>query len=476
MRLRQVLLGVLAAASLSGFLGGCVYYNGMYNANRLARSAWKAERDGRTFEANRLWGQVATKAESVLVRHPTSKYAPDAGLLKGVALARLGQCDQALGPLGRLTFSSSNADLAEEALLAAGRCHVALGNMAAGGAAFSQLLGSKSPERRREARFQQARLLREAGQYQEALTALEGNHEPRAEHERVLALAGSGQMGQALGLADSLMAKGDTTKSWDSLVVTLAEAHPAAASNLLDRVRQLPNHSVELQARMLLDDGIRLMEVNPSRAAQRFRQAIALGPRSHTGGQARLALIKLELRRATQPAELQSVVDTLTRLLDRFESSTEEITSLSKTAATIGRAGTVLTPDSVQGDLRLFLAAEAARDQLEAPRLAETLFRQLAERWPASPYAPKAILAAQSLNPAWADTARVLLEQQYYDSPYLATIRGEVRPEYRQLEDSLGFFAASLVKKAVPARRLPPAGAPRRRPEPVSGSNVPEVP
>src|ERR671920_2049790 len=89
--------------SCAGLMSGCVYYNGMYNANRLARSARKAERDGRTFEANGLWGQVATKAESVLVRHPTSKYAQDAGLLRGIALSRLGQCEQALGPLSELT-------------------------------------------------------------------------------------------------------------------------------------------------------------------------------------------------------------------------------------------------------------------------------------------------------------------------------------------------------------------------------------
>ena len=49
---------------------GCVYYNGMYNANRLANSARKAEHDGRTFEANNLWGQVATKAESVAGTSP----------------------------------------------------------------------------------------------------------------------------------------------------------------------------------------------------------------------------------------------------------------------------------------------------------------------------------------------------------------------------------------------------------------------
>ncbi|HET6837904.1 MAG TPA: hypothetical protein VFH24_07650, partial [Gemmatimonadales bacterium] len=117
------------------------------------------------------------------------------------------------------------------------------------------------------------------------------------------------------------------------------------------------------------------------------------------------------------------------------------------------------------------------RDTLQAPRLAEVLFRQIPDQWPMSPYAPKAIIAAQQLNPAWADTARFLLEFQYFDSPYLATVRGDATPEYRQLEDSLGAFAASLVVRKPPAvRRAPPPGvSPRRRPEPVSGgSNVPE--
>src|ERR687889_1434901 len=90
--------------SCAGLLAGCVYYNGMYNANRLATSARKAERDGRTFEANNLWGQVATKAESVLVRHPHSKYADQAGVLRGIALARLGQCDEAIGVLSQATL------------------------------------------------------------------------------------------------------------------------------------------------------------------------------------------------------------------------------------------------------------------------------------------------------------------------------------------------------------------------------------
>jgi tetratricopeptide (TPR) repeat protein len=472
---RMLTLGILAAASLTSLLGGCVYYNGMYNANRLARSARKAERDGRTFEANGLWGQVATKAESVLVRHPTSKYAHDAGLLRGIALSRLGQCEQALGPLSALTTAKSNSDLIEDALLASGRCQLALGNFTAGAAAFNQLLESKNPERRREARFQQARLLREAGQYPEALTSLEGQHDLRAERERVLALAGVGRIKEALALTDSLMASGDTTKNWDSLVVVLADAHPAAASSLLDRVLRRSKRPPQTEIRMLLDDGFRVADMDPLRAQQRFRQAIKAGAAGEAAGRAHLALVKTDLTRVARPQELPPIADTLKQLATRFELVSRETARLSATVEEVRRVATMVTPDSALGDLRFFLAAEAARDELESPRLAELLFRQILEQWPVSPYAPKAILAAQQLNPAWADTARTLLELQYFDSPYLATVRGDATLEYRQLEDSLGAFAASLAVRESPPVRRAPGASPRRRPEPVSGgSNVPE--
>ncbi|HEU4682606.1 MAG TPA: hypothetical protein VFS51_12705, partial [Gemmatimonadales bacterium] len=254
-----------------GLLTGCVYYNGMYNANRLAKSARKAEREGRTFDANNLWGQVATKAESVVVRHPRSKYADEAAVLRGLALARLGQCEQALGPLGRGAVIRGNSNLAEEAVLAMGRCQVTLGNLAAGDAAFVQLLDSKNSERRTEARYQHARAALHQGRYQEALSVLTGLRDPRADAERILAMAGTGRTGEALLLADSLMSRGDTTKPWDSLVVALGRQDPARASALVDRMRRLPNRSPEVQARWLFEDGQRLAHSDTARAAARFR-------------------------------------------------------------------------------------------------------------------------------------------------------------------------------------------------------------
>ena len=244
------------AASL---LGACVYYNGMYNANRLANSARKAEREGRTFEANNLWGQVATKAESVVVRHPKSKYAEEATILKGLALARLGQCEQALAPSAAVTVAAVGTDLTSRMpgwRLAGARYPWATSRPAmrplprwsraripGGGAKRAFLRGPDAAPRWDGIRRRCA-----------CLEGVHGAVAPSA--ERLLSLAGAGRVPEAMALADSLVARGDTTQPWDSLLVSLGQQDPSNASSLVDRVRRLPNRSTETQARWLLEDGL----------------------------------------------------------------------------------------------------------------------------------------------------------------------------------------------------------------------------
>jgi hypothetical protein len=446
--LSRIVLAVTVAAQVAG----CVYYNGMYNANRLANSARKAEREGRTFEANNLWGQVATKAESLVVRHPRSKYAEEAAILRGLALARLGQCEGALSTLSRIAVARLNSDLEEDAWLASGRCHMTLGNLAAADAAFTEVLNSKNAGRRREARFHRAQTLRHSGRYEEALVVLDGNKEPRAQPELLLSLAGAGRLTEAMALADSLVALGDTTQPWDSLLVTLGRQNPASASRLTDRLSRLPGRGAPRQAQWLLQDGIRLMQHDTARAAARFREAVKVGGSGEAAARASLQLMRMDLRRVNRPEDLTPRIQTLRSLASQNGVTAAELTQLGLTAATVQAAGSTAigTP---QGDLRLFLAAEVARDSLLAPRLAEGLFLRIVNEWPESPYAPKAVLAAQQLNPEWTDSARTLLETRYYASPYLAVIRGEEGWAYRQLEDSLGAFASA---NSAPVRRATP--------------------
>lgn len=480
MRLRVLLSRIGRAGLAAGLLSGCVYYNGMYNANRLARSARKAEREGRTFDATNLWGQVATKAESVVVRHPTSKYAGEAAILRGVAQARMGLCDQALGSLSRIGTIAVSGELTEEALLATGRCQLLVGNLPAADAAFGQLLQSENAERRREAHLQHALLLRQTGRYQEALDALAGIRGPRADMERILSLAGTGAVPRALALADSVMARRDTTQHWDSVLVALGRQNPAAASSLVERIRKLPHQTPSEQARLLLEDGIRLSRTDSARATGRLREAMSLGATAPAAGQASLALVRLDLIRAARPEDLARIMATLKGIGARFPGISGEAAQLGATVVEVDSAARTVTPETSQGDLRLFLAAEAARDSLQAPRLAQTIWRRILESWPTSPYAPKAILAAQQLDPTWADSARTLLEERYLDSPYLAMIRGDGGVAYRQLEDSLGAYAAALSAARAGAVRRPAVRdddvvrpRPRRPPTP-GGTRVAE--
>jgi hypothetical protein len=273
------------------------------------------------------------------------------------------------------------------------------------------------------------------------------------------------------------MAKGDTSQHWDSVLVALSRQNPVAASGLVDRIRKLPRQTPPQQARLLLEDGLRLSASDSARAARRLQEAVTFGGKTPTAGEASLALIRLDLTRAARLEDLRPLLASLKSIGARFTGVAGEAAQLSSILSLVQNAADSATPETAQGDLRLFLAAETARDSLQAPRLARTLWRRILDTWPDSPYAPKAILAAQQLDSTWADSARALLQERYPNSPYLAMIRGEDPPDYRQLEDSLGAYAAALAASRAGAVRRPvrddvPSRPVRRQPT-AGGARVP---
>ncbi|HWB41269.1 MAG TPA: tetratricopeptide repeat protein [Gemmatimonadales bacterium] len=449
---------VVALSLAVALLGGCVYYNGMYNTKRLAGSARKAERDGRTFEANNLWGQVITRAESLVTRHPDSKYVDEALVLKGVALSRLNQCEAAVAPLGRVSLLPSDSEVVEEAALALGRCQLQLGDPAVAETMFARVVESEDPARRRDARLLRARALRESGRPQEAVAALEGADDPRAANERLLALAGARQRDAALALADSMLAAGDTTVQWDSLVVAVGREDPATASTLVDRLDAGPGTLPVVRARLLLEDGLRLEGVDSARSHARLRQAAAMDSTGDAGERARLRLTRLDLARTASISELPPLAKELDARIARRGMVSGEAGQLREAVGRILAAGDSASAGAAQSDLRLFLAAETARDSLAAPALAASLFRTIVEGTPDSPYAPKAILAGTVLDPVWGESAVVLLEQRYAASPYVSILRGEEPYGYRELEDSLQSFSFGGGIAPPPDGRRPAAG------------------
>ena len=362
-RLRRV----PALALVVGLLAGCVYYNGMYNTNRLVRSARKAERENRPFEASNLWGQVITRAESVSVRHPHSKYAPQANVLRGLALSRLNQCQQAVIPLAQVALLPPG-DFAEEAVLALGRCQMETGDPASADLAFRQLLDSRDEVHRRQARFEHGRALRMTGHYDEAIPFLRETTGPRAGDELLLALSGAGHDDEADSLVTLLLASGDSTRVWDSLVVAMARQRPGSADSLIDRLATQPGTSAAQRARRMYDEALRLETVDSARYLARLRQAATVGMKSEGGQQATLRLFRLQIAQAEAVAALAPIADSLEAFSGMATAVTSDASQLASAVDRVRSASDSGAAGIPQGDLRLFLAAESSRDSLLAPR------------------------------------------------------------------------------------------------------------
>ncbi len=454
---------LLAAALL---LGGCAY-NGMYHARRLSSDAEKAERDGRTIDATAFWGQVTVKAETLLARHPDSKYSTEAKLLLGRARAHLSDCGAAR-PMLRATLPvlTDSADI-RDASTDLARCELALGDHDAAAARLAGLAGQGSPEEQRRTRLDLARALRLAGRPLEAIAALDGVAGRDVAAERLLANASAGRVPETATLADSLIALGDSTAPWDSVLATLGRRDARAASLLLDRLTPISSARPSLHALRLLEDARRLADIDAARAEQRLAAAAETGSDQGAAATARYQLLRVSLRQVDQVAELDSFATALEGVSEAAAGG--EAGKLRRMVVDV-RAADSVSVTTPQGDLRLFLAAEAARDSLGASALAATLFRRVAVTWPGSPYAPKALLAAERLVPTTPDL-RGLLDTLYPTSPYVARLRGEDVPELRALEDSLGAFAVAAAaerqeletpKDSLPAARpRPPTARPR---------------
>lgn len=450
---------LLAAALL---LAGCAY-NGMYHARRLSGDAERAERDGRTIDANAFWGQVTVKAETLLARHPDSRYATEAKLLLGRAHAHLDDCTAARPMLrAALPTLTDSADILD-ARADLARCDLSLGDYAAAAASYSALMGQGSAGEQRATRLALARSLRMAGRGDEALATLEGMDGRDATEERLLARAGSGSVAAMTALADSLIALRDSTAPWDSVLASLGRRDPVAASQLLDRLAPVFAGRPALHARRLVDDARRLAPVDAARAEQRLAQVAASGGDEGAAATARMHLLRTSLAQVSELAALDSIRAALER--ESTGPLAGEAAALSKVVGRV-RSADSITAGTPQGDLRLFLVAEAARDSLGALPLAAGLFRSVAEQWPDSPYAPKALLAAEVLVPATPDL-RSLLDARYPSSPYVARLRGEDVPELLVLEDSLGAFAVAAAAARAPVLTKDTLEERRPRPLPV---------
>jgi tetratricopeptide (TPR) repeat protein len=444
---------------------GCVYYNGMYNANRLAKAAEKAEREGRTFDANSLWGQVGVKADTVLARHSDSKWADDARFLRGKSYQRLGDCNSAVTVLRELVATTADSALIEEGAFLLGNCYQALGQVEEASYAFLRLVNSADPARRKEALYQYGRSLRLGGRYGEALQFLERSDDPRSAGERAAALAGAGRLDEALVVADSLIAAGDTTAPWDSVLALVGRHDVARGSALTDRLVALPGTTPVQRAAWLFADGARLAPQDTEAGVRRVSESLQLSSDGPSAAYGRLLLLRLRMTRTLTIDSLRQIRIDLDDMLQTSGTTGIQIGRYMRIASLVLDAADSAGAGAASSDLRLFLAAELVRDSLEMPRLAVALWHRLVTEHQASPYAAKAWLVLGAMDTTGSDSANAVLASRYPDNPYVLAARGEDAPGFAVLEDSLFRLATAMrrAQRPVTPTVRQPAGTPSTR-------------
>jgi hypothetical protein len=411
---------------------GCVYYNAMWSAERLARDARRLEAQGQEAQAKLSWGRAAVKAESVLARHPRSGWADDALVLQGEGLARSGSCTAAVGPLARALTVVSEEELRERAAIAAAECMLVLGRAGDAGRLLVSVLGSQDARRRSRAAYLAGRAALAHGDPGSAVDLFARSEMSEAGPARIRALLAAGQAEAATALVDSVARRNADESAWMEVMEELGRTvGAAAAADALDQLLARGRLSAGARARLLLADGDRLQgERLVDRAAERYDAVAALVPDSLESGRARLRGMLLQVSLLREPMDLDSVADWLDRL-------TPELSGAALVESRVLRLRIEAIRSGDSSEMRAFRAAELARDSLEAPMLAAWLFLRFAASHPASLFAPKALIAAGQLRPEAVDSVGKVLRSTYAGSPYTLAFHGAASPAFRAAEDSL---------------------------------------
>ena len=451
-------LALLLAAWLVG--SGCVYYNGIYNAQaeaRLADTKLRRDDDG---EATTRFQRSAAIAETVLVRHPKSTWRNRALYIAARSGAMAAQCERAVPRLHQLldgtTLNSSERDRSR---LALATCEVRAGRSADARPRLDSLFRSADRELARQSRLWAARAALSMGD-REAVPAYLDNLDAAVLHwELISASMSAREYARVESLLVQRARLGDYRENVTrALRDLLADGRVLAAERIValydtarvrDDSRARMHYTVgDMHARVGLDSLAR----RHLYAARTLSQRDTVTARESN---ARLAL--LDLTRVASVRELDTLVARQDSVVWR--------TSYARQVAERVLLFRLLAARGDAESASLYLAAEIARDSLRAPWLARALFLRVAREAPLSPLVPSAWYAAALLEPdsaaAW--QRRVLVD--FSNSSVAARLRGEDptdRPDFLRAPELLRLNWADALRiwsDSVRMLRLPPKPA-----------------
>lgn len=433
-------------------LGGCAYFNALYNARRLYRDAEAATNRGDLAAAQAAHRESLEKAARSLTHDPAGRWADDALLLVAQNHFALGDCRAAAAALDRLIGESSDADLLAQARIYRGASSVCLGEPESALLLFDQALSGLDRESPVHAfgLLWRARARFETGSADSAWTDLaaaarrEDALGRAASLEQITRAIAFDRPDRALVAFRSLLADPDGDLHADS-IQRLARAasdrwggrvardalESAPAAPWAGDVRDLLVVERARQAAIAGDTALALQELEQAAGRSADRAANA----------ARVALADIMLATATDPAQLAAVRTVLLPAI--ADPATRPI------LAAVGVIGALLAQAQQGQPLALFAAAEMARDELHARALARRLFLGYANVAGSGPWATKALLAALALDADAPDAVALQARVDAAADLYAVASRGSAPAGFEDAETRLDQVLTGLVARAT---------------------------
>lgn len=459
------LVAVLACALLAT---GCVYYNGVYNAKDAAQKGDAMLRRGDESGAATQFELSAARAESVLVRHPNSKWRPHALYLSGRGFAFANQCDRATDRLAAfLAAPGSPGSDRDRARVALAACDTRANRLPAARARLDSLLESRDVEVARQARLWAARAALASGDRDAATRYLAGLDIAALQWELVQVSLAAGEYARAESLVVGRAARGDFRDDATRAVRDLWGAGQWDAAERIVVGYDLARVGDANRAAMHYALGDLSLRAGRDSLARRhlFAARSLSGRDSIMSRESEARLAMLGMSRVSRLRELDTA-------FARQDSAVRRTSFARRTAETLLLVK-MLEGQADPSGAALYLAAEVARDSLRAPRLAQTLFLQVARDVAASPLAPNALYAAGLLEPDSAAIWHAQIRNRFPASAVAAWLRGDdigATADFVSTPELLRFQWAEVTRvwaDSVRKLRTPPAapGTPARPPD-----------
>lgn len=429
-------LGV-ALSGVALILSGCVYYNALYNAERLFEEGETHRREGRDSLAAARYEDVVRKASSGFRKDPEGEWADDALVLMGRAYLRMGRFREGRAALEAARRQAGTDAVRLAAELSLGVADAMVGDVDGASTLLNRAIrGLPQGALRAEGHLWRGRALLEAGEYDAGWWDLDqaGTHSSvglDAALTRLVWGIRAGNQDRAREGMSRLLQRREAGLRADSVAALAWAASErwgsATAAALLagaDMARwdRTPRGMVLLtRAALLRTSG------DTTRATEEVRRiADGIGP---AAAEARLELAAWQLARARDLVELRSVLPLLLPAVASSEVA-RRVEDLQEAMA--------LAERGLADPLAWFAAGEVARDRLGAPEVARGLFLAYADAEPSGPWVAKALLAALAVTSDEGDRAwlRGRLEGRG-DSPYVLAARGEPALGLEALEEEL---------------------------------------